>query len=171
MTEQPTPYGEPAAPQPTSTYATWGDRVIANLWDFVYLWPAFVAFIGSMVAVAIGAVMAQSDGSETLGGTVAVVAGIGAFAAYIWMVVRMLRNYITLQGRTGQTWGKAKKGLWVVDEATGAVPGWPSCLGRYLLHLVINYALYIDYLWPLWDQPRRQTLTDKILGTVVVKRA
>jgi hypothetical protein len=53
----------------------------------------------------------------------------------------------------------------------GAAPGWGSCLGRWFLHGLINQAVYLDYLWPLWDKPKVQTLTDKILSTVVVKRA
>ncbi len=40
---------------------------------------------------------------------------------------------------------------------------------RWLLHGVINQVIYIDYLWPLWDD-KNQTLTDKILGTVVIKQ-
>ena len=41
------------------------------------------------------------------------------------------------------------------------------CFVRYLLSGVINQIVFLDYLWPLWD-PKRQMLTDKILGNVVV---
>ena len=39
---------------------------------------------------------------------------------------------------------------------------------RWLLH-IIDHAVYIGYLWPLWDD-KRQTFTDKILETVVIKQ-
>ncbi|HSX67905.1 RDD family protein [Nocardioides sp.] len=170
MTEQPLPYGAPA-PQPTSTYATWGDRALATLWDLVYLWPAFVTMLAGVVLLTLG--IASSSDYDTDGAATAMLfAGVIAIlVGYVWLFVRQVRNYVVRQGRTGQTWGKAKKGLWVVDENTGAAPGWGSCLGRWLLHALINQAVYLDYLWPLWDKPKVQTLTDKVLTTVVVKRA
>ncbi|MDO7868056.1 RDD family protein [Nocardioides jiangxiensis] len=166
MTEQPNPY----ASQPTSSYATWGDRAVATLWDAVYLWPVVVAFIVSGVLLGIGGGI-NSDQTTGAGTTLVILGSLGLAASYIWLFVRSIRNYVVIQGRTGQSWGKARKGLWVVNEQTGAVPGWGSCLGRMLLHSLINQAVYIDYLWPLWDKPKVQTLTDKILTTVVVKRA
>ncbi len=169
MTE-PTPYAEQPPAQPTSTYATWGDRVVATLWDVVYLWPTFVAFIVGIVLMIAGIASSNDYETTSTGQTLMVVGGILIAASYLWMIVRSLRNYVTSQGRTGQTWGKAKVGIYVVNETTGAAPGWPSCLGRMFLHGLINQAVYLDYLWPLWDKPKTQTLTDKILTTVVVKR-
>lgn len=171
MTEHPTPYAEPAAPQPASTYAGWGDRAVATLWDFVYLWPALLTFLVGC-ALLLGALASSNDYEMTGAGNAVLVAGIGALLiSQVWLLVRQIRNYVVRQGRTGQSWGKEKAGIWVVDERTGAAPGWGSCLGRWLLHGLINQAFYLDYLWPLWDAPKRQTLTDKILGTVVIKRA
>lgn len=171
MTEQPLPYGEPSAPQPTSTYAEWGDRAVATLWDIAYLWPTYVTMLVGVVLLALG--IAGSNDYETDGAATAMlVTGVVVIVVgYVWMIVRQIRNLVVRQGRTGQTWGKARTGLWVVNEMTGAAPGWPSCLGRLFLHGLINQAVYIDYLWPLWDKPKQQTLTDKILTTVVVKRA
>lgn len=169
MTEQPPPYGEPSVPQPTSTYAEWGDRVIATLWDMLYNLPPVVLMLISVVPFVIGAVAAD-DGDDGLAGILLLVGGVLFLVGMVWAVWRQVNNYVVRQGRTGQTWGKAKRGIWVLDERTGAAPGWGSCLGRWLLHSIINQAVYLDYLWPLWDKPKVQTLTDKILGTVVVKR-
>lgn len=169
MTDQPMPYGEPAAPQPASTYAEWGDRAIATLWDFVYNLPPLVLMVAAVVPFAIGAVAADSA-DDGLAASMFILGGLLLIGSLVWAIWRQVNNYVIRQGRTGQTWGKARVGIWVLEQRTGAAPGWGSCLGRWLLHSVINQAVYIDYLWPLWD-PQKQTLTDKILGTVVVKRS
>lgn len=169
MTEQPPPYAVPAQPQPTSTYAEWGDRAVATLWDVVYYLPPLVLMLLSVVAFIAGAVASDTD-DDGLAGAMFMLGTALILGGAIWGVVRQVNNSVVRQGRTGQTWGKAKVGIWVLQEQTGAAPGWGSCLGRWLLHGLINQAFYLDYLWPLWDQPKHQTLTDKILGTVVVKR-
>lgn len=155
-----------AQPEPTSSYAEWGDRALATIWDFLYMWPTWVAFIGSTVVLVAGAV---ANGSDPDDGVALIAVGVaGLVLASIWWVVRMVRNSMIRQGRTGQTWGKAKVGIWVLDTRTGVAPGVGSCVARYFLHAIINQAVYIDYLWPLWDD-RKQTLTDKILETVVIR--
>lgn len=164
MTEQPTAYA--AQPEPTSTYAEWGDRAIAYLWDVLYMWPTWIAFIGSTVALVAGLIANDNDGDS--GVALIIAGGLGLLVATVWSVIRFVRNSMLRQGRTGQTWGKAKVGIWVVSAQTGSVPGVGSCVGRYFLHWLINQAFYLDYLWPLWD-PQKQTLTDKILTTVVIK--
>lgn len=167
MTEQPPPYGAPTAPQPSSSYAAWGDRVVATVWDFVYMLPPLVGLILGAIACVIGGMLTDEDQSA---GPVVLAAGIAVtVAALVWHIVRFIRNYFLRQGRTGQTWGKAKQGIWLLNEAGGTPPGGWSCVGRWLLHGIINQAVYLDYLWPLWDE-KNQTLTDKILTTVVVKR-
>ena len=41
---------------------------------------------------------------------------------------------------------------------------------RQLAHYVNSLACYLGWFWPLWDA-RCQTLSDKIMGTVVVVQA
>ena len=36
---------------------------------------------------------------------------------------------------------------------------------RQIAHYVDQFVCYLGYLWPLWDD-KRQTLADKIMGTV-----
>lgn len=170
MTEHPTPYGEPAAPQPASTYAGWGDRAAALLWDALYNLPPVGLVFFSSVPFLVGIYRNAGDEGNALSVSLFVLAAAMFFGGLVWGVVRQVNNYVVRQGRTGQTWGKAKAGIWVLDERSGAAPGWGSCLGRWLLHALINQAFYLDYLWPLWDAPKKQTLTDKILGTVVIRR-
>ena len=83
------------------------------------------------------------------------------------MIWRTVINYMLDQGRTGYTYGRRKVGVRLIREIEGTPTGVWSCVARYFLHGLINQACYIDYLWPLWD-PKRQTLTDKILTTIVV---
>ncbi len=142
MTEQPpAPYAAQPDPQPSSTYATWGDRAIATLWDVLYLWPTWVAAIVGTGILVTGAIMNDNDADT--GAVPLVVGGLVLAGSFIWWIVRMVRYSMVRQGRTGQTWGKAKVGIWVVNS-TGGVPGIPSCVGRYFLHSLINQAFYID---------------------------
>ena len=44
-------------------------------------------------------------------------------------------------------------------------------VGQTFLRQLCHYldgAVYIGYLWPLWD-PMRQTFADKLMKTVVIK--
>jgi uncharacterized RDD family membrane protein YckC len=166
-------YGAPApgygAPQPPSPYqqpgvpfASWGQRAIAYLWDFiVFPWPGWVTLIVGYLILGIGA--GNDSGALTTVGVLVVLVGFGLS---IWRVVV---NYMLDQGRTGYTYGKRKGGIRTVRIADGQPSGVGSCVGRYFLHALINQACYIDYLWPLWD-PEKQTLTDKILTTYVIQQ-
>lgn len=167
--QQPPAYG---APPPAAPYqqqgpvggvqvASWGQRAIGTLWDFVYLWPGWVTAIVGYIILGIGA-GGDSGALAGLGGLVVFV----GFALFVW---RLVVNYILDQGRTGWTYGKRKVGIRTVRIDDGQPSGVGSCVGRYFLHGLINQACYLDYLWPLWD-PMRQTLTDKILSTYVVQQ-
>ena len=84
----------------------------------------------------------------------------------------------------GQTLGKMAVGIVVVDAKTGSLPGWrhavvravaPFIAARILvgtfegaIGAVATTAAFLDDLWALFDR-RRQTLHDKVAGTVVVR--
>lgn len=160
-------YGAPAYPQagygmPPGYYASWGDRVVATLWDLLYVWPGLLVGLVGIVITAVGA--GTDNGVVTGLGVLVMLAGWG------WMIWRTIRNYFLDQGRTGWTWGKRKVGIRLIQEVDGTPVGPGMAFVRYLLHSVINQACYIDYLWPLWDA-KKQTLTDKVLTTVVIKQA
>ena len=148
-------------------YASWGQRVIASLWDFVYLWPGLIPLTLGLVLFIAG-VVASGD-SGTGGGLLAALGGLLVLAGFGWALWRTITNYILDQGRTGYTYGKRKVGIRTIREQDGQPAGVGSTVGRYFLHAIINQACYLDYLWPLWD-PKKQTLTDKILTTVVVNQ-
>ena len=89
--------------------------------------------------------------------------GIGV----LYMMGMGIYNHIIKQGKTGQTFGKARRGLRLVHQDTGQLIGTGQTFVRQLAHMVDGIA-YVGYLWPLWD-PMRQTFADKIMKTVVVK--
>lgn len=155
------PYGPPNAP--AGYYATFGQRVVATLWDIVYLLPALALYIAGMTCWFIG-IFAGSEGAPFLvaGGLIMLTGGVVA----IWLTIK---NSILRQGRTGYTWGKARVGIRCIQELNGQPSGVGNAVARYFLHVVINQACYLDYLWAAWDD-RNQTLTDKLLKTVVINQ-
>jgi uncharacterized RDD family membrane protein YckC len=76
-------------------------------------------------------------------------------------------NLVIRQGRTGYSLGKTVVGIKLVRISTGQPMGAGTCFVRQLAHIVDGLVCYLGWLWPLWDS-RRQTLADKIMGTVVV---
>jgi len=150
-------------------YASWGQRAMGYIWDIIYVWPALVLMIAGYVLLMIGLV-AGGDDPGALTAIFSIAGGLALFAGWLWAIWRSIQNLVLDQGRTGYTYGKRKVGIRLIKEDNPQQEiGWPMALVRYLLHGVINQVCYIDFLWPLWDQ-KRQTLTDKILTTVVVQQ-
>jgi len=119
--------------------ASWGDRVIAALLDRV---PGFVL-------AAIGARAGALGTLFSLAGT-----------AYFFYVAYM-------EGERGAGPGKRLTGLKIVKAADGQVLGGGMGIVRQIAHFVDAIICLIGYLFPLWD-PQRQTIADKLLGTVVL---
>ena len=64
--------------------------------------------------------------------------------------------------------GKRLMGLETVDATTGEYIGGGKAIGRGLLAFLNSLPFMLGWLWPLWD-PKKQTFTDKIFGSVVVE--
>ena len=189
------PFGYPAAPAPppggdypaygqppTSPYtsyqpyslaprpdlASWGDRVMAYLLDQLLMAPAWILYIAGFIVLIVNSGTKNSRGvtvgvnaaGMTTGMLMLAVSGLFFAGVGIW-------NLWIRQGRTGQSWGKSKRGLYIVGQETGALIGVGNNILRQLAH-VADSAIYIGYLWPLWDA-HKQTLADKIMKTVVIK--
>ena len=71
-------------------------------------------------------------------------------------------------GATGQSLGKSATNARLINEQTGAPIGAGLAFLRDLAHFVDAIICYVGFLFPLWDS-KRQTLADKIVGTVVVR--
>jgi uncharacterized RDD family membrane protein YckC len=72
----------------------------------------------------------------------------------------------------GQTVGMMAVGVRAIRDSgtSGEVPVGRS-FGRAILEQVLRFTVIVwvlDMLWPLWDR-KRQTLHDKVAGTVVVR--
>jgi uncharacterized RDD family membrane protein YckC len=143
-------YPPPSGPGP-GDLADWGQRALAYLVDLVF---AVVIIIAGIILSAIfGAI------SSALGLLIGFIAYIGAIAYWIVQLVK--------QGNTGQTIGKKIIGLKVLKEETGQPVGAGISIVRAIAHFVDSLICYIGWLFPLWDA-KRQTLADKIMGTLVV---
>ncbi|MCD9622994.1 RDD family protein [Rhabdothermincola sp. EGI L10124] len=132
--------------------ADWGTRAIAYLIDVGF---AVVLWIIGFILVAIVAAI-----SETLGAIVGVLLYIVLSFIFLY--------YGFLVGAKGRSPGMAIIGLRCVGEETGQVIGGGMGVVRTIAHIVDSIICYVGWFFPLWD-PKRQTLADKIMKTVVVK--
>jgi uncharacterized RDD family membrane protein YckC len=121
-------------------YASWGRRAMATLIDSSVFVPALVALTFSP-AFGLGLLLAAT-----------------AFSAW---------QMCSLQGRTGQTWGKKWVGILLVQESTLGPIGTRRAALRLLAHGIDAALLGVGYLWPLWD-PKCQTFADQLFTTVVL---
>ena len=152
--------------------ASYGRRIVAGIIDGLFnAWPMLIALVVLIAAIANtpGALdnenVELTDGWATAVGLSIVVGGLASLGLTIM-------NSFVRQGRTGQSLGKRKMNLALVDANTGTnVGGWKA-VGRYVIasalgSVTCNVFTLLDILWPLWDK-RGQRVVDKMLSTVVV---
>ncbi len=85
-----------------------------------------------------------------------------------WITLGLtIAYYVACEGSTGQTLGKRALRIRVVDIESGEPIGYRRALTRYLASVVSALAVYVGYLWMLWD-PEQQTWHDKFTAAVVV---
>ena len=138
--------------------AEWGLRVGATIVDgLVLLVPEF------LILLAIG-LRRTFTTTNPLYFNLAVLAVGGLYSVYF------------LSRPRGQTIGNRAAKTRVVSASSGDSLTFKTSIIRWLVigAFSFSYLFYVgvllaplDYLWPLWD-PRRQTLHDKIAGTIVV---
>lgn len=164
----PTPF--PVAPLPP--LATWLYRVGAFLVD--QLVPGALTVVGLSVWIPSYVRAIQSlTSSPTPPDPATMQASLMGRGYQLLMLLSLVGlafnvgNRVFRQGRTGQSLGKKLLGIRLLNERTMAPVGAGTALLRELAHYIDGVAMYIGYLWPLWD-PKRQTFADKICGTVVV---
>ena len=87
--------------------------------------------------------------------------------AAVLVVVLVAVNRLLLPTITGWSLGRALFGI-AVRKRDGSPVGLARLVGRDLAHLVDTAALFIGWLWPLWDR-RRRTFADLLLRTEVLK--
>jgi Mce-associated membrane protein len=87
--------------------------------------------------------------------------------AAVLVVVLVAVNRLLLPTITGWSLGRALFGI-AVRKRDGSPVGLARMVGRDLAHLLDTAALFIGWLWPLWDR-RRRTFADLLLRTEVLK--
>jgi uncharacterized RDD family membrane protein YckC len=153
-------YGQPPVPSygpgygdVAPNFAHWGLRVGSFLVDQI------IASLPYLLFVIVG--FSISAEGETVASVLLLIGAVASVAVWVWNLVR--------QGRTGQTLGKSVVGTVLLSERTGQPVGAGTSIGRSILHFVDGLPCYLGYLWPIWDA-RKQTFSDKIMGTVVIRR-
>jgi uncharacterized RDD family membrane protein YckC len=140
--------------------ATWGSRVVAYLFDLLF---GLLLEVPGGVLVGVGAALH--------GGVRVALIIVGSVLLLIGVIVQIWQSGWR-QGARGQSWGKSVTGLRTVSAETMRPIGGPMGLLRWLVDIIlgtISILQLLNYLWPLWDA-RRQTWSDKVVGSVVLAR-
>jgi Mce-associated membrane protein len=88
-------------------------------------------------------------------------------AVAVLVFLLMAANRLLLPTITGWSLGRALFGI-AVHKRDGSPVGIMRLAARDVAHLLDTAALFIGWLWPLWD-PRRRTFADLLLRTEVHK--
>lgn len=174
-------YGAPADPQAPYEIASYGSRAVARIVDWVIeglvlvplslwlLWPALTRFIDAVPA----------DGSlppDVLQQWITDVTAVSLMLTLATLVVTFLYE-VPQYVLYGRTLGKRMTGIRVRPRDTDSPTlTWGTSIIRWAVEsggaaLVGGLFSLIDYLWPVWDKPLRQTIHDKAAKTTVVPRA
>lgn len=127
-------------------YANWITRVGAYIVDYLVIVPFIV----------LGALLDSDRGV------------LYSILVLIGFIVQIYNRWFQA-GKTGQSWGKMALGITLLNESNQQPIGAGKAFLRDVAHIVDGIICYIGYLFPLWDS-KRQTLADKIVKTVVVKK-
>jgi polar amino acid transport system permease protein len=132
------------------TLAPWGKRAYAQLIDLGLL------AVGEGIAIGIIALA----GLHGIGGLVLTIALLVIpVLFYAWQAV-------VRQAAVGQTIGKARAGISLIDDADGLSPTEATCLRRLVAHSADLVSL-VGLFRPLWDSERK-TFADRICQTRVI---
>ena len=157
--EQPS-YG-PAGSQ--APLASWIQRVGASVADYALILPFVV----------LRSVFATKISFTSVNGTIGTTQTGGNAPLFLLMSLIILAIVVYNRwylGGQGQSFGKKTLGLTLVGEASGQPIGMAKAFLRDLAHTVDTIICFVGYLFPLWD-PKRQTIADKIMTTVVTAKA
>lgn len=158
-------------------YALWADRVLAALIDGGIAFAGVIAlYIIIFVLWGVLAVGGSAIGGEA-GGLLGSLGCCGGFLMLIivppvaYLVVGLLNKVYWVSTR-GYSMGQGIMKLKVVDKDGNLIP-----MGTSVLRLAVTVGLgfvplvggLLDLLFPLFDDPTRQTLHDKAVGTYVIK--
>ena len=141
------------------TTANYGKRVIAVFLDWLY------AIVPPVTFFIIGFIMVLAETATALGILLMIAGSIG------WLVLS-IQNKIFREGKTGQSFGKARMNISLIDSSSGQPLGAGRCFLREFVFSLLSSVTagifwIIDYLWPLWDKDGER-LMDKIMTSRVI---
>ena len=141
------------------TSANYGKRVIAVFLDWLY------AIVPPVTFFIIGLIMVLAETATALGILLMIAGSIG------WLVLS-IQNKIFREGKTGQSFGKARMNISLIDSSSGQPLGAGRCFLREFIFSLLSSVTaglfwIIDYLWPLWDKDGER-LMDKIMTSRVI---
>lgn len=143
----------PVPPDATAA-ATFGQRAIGWLIDQL-------VGIAPLVVIGILAAVTTPDSTWTNPSpSPPPLVGFLTVPGFLWL---FLHPALFEGQEAGQTLGKRAVGIRVLRERDGRPLGYLHALGRLAASIANWYG--IGLLWPLWD-PKRQTLKDKLAGTM-----
>jgi uncharacterized RDD family membrane protein YckC len=126
-------------PNPSGPRASFGRRLVAALID------------GIIIGIVYGVLAAI----------------FGSSGNFLGLLVSLV-YFTAFEGSTaGQTLGKRALGIRVIDFDRGGPIGYGRAFIRWIGRIVSSVAVFIGYLWMLWDK-ERQTWHDKFANAVVV---
>lgn len=160
--------GQPPA-IPRRVYTSWSARVAAFFVDMVPLGLAWGIWeVVALRSATLDCVTFDNGGVSCSSGISSV--GYLAFALTVAVsVAYLVWNYGHRQGVSGSSVGKSVLRFQVLDEKTWRPVGFGASVLRQAVHLLDAAVCFIGFLFPLWDR-RRQTLADKLTGTVCVPK-
>jgi len=141
------------------TPASYGSRVGAIILDWLF------AIVPTILLFVFGIALAFSETYIGLGIFLIVLGSIAWIGLSVW-------NKVFKEGKSGQSFGKARMNISLVDTNSRQPIGAGRAFLREFLFSLISSVTggifwVIDYLWPLWDQ-NNERLMDKIMTTRVV---
>lgn len=143
---QPSQPSSQASSRPSTTYASFGWRFVAHIFDAIMLYVVEVPF--SIVAALVGG-------------------GLGDLINIVGLVVAVYM-FCRWTGSQGATPLRRTIGVLIIDETDGTYIGTRRAFTRWVVSIISGLALLIGYLSMLWN-PRKQAWHDRAAKTVVVK--
>lgn len=148
-------------------YTRWLTRVGASVIDGTPLLVGWVIWEVVAVGSAPTDCVTYDNGGVSCTAVHSTAGGIAGVVTVVFTVVYLGWNFGYRQGRSGSSLGKAVMGFRVLAERTWQPIGFGASVLREALHLLDLALCGLGFLLPLLD-PRRQTLADKLMGTVCV---
>lgn len=135
------------------TYANFGWRLLAAFIDGIV-----TTFIGLVLGIFLGLIVAATGSDETL---------IDLLANVLGIIIGWLYAALMESSGTQATLGKMAVGIKVTDEQ-GQRLGFGRATGRHFGKILSTLMLLIGYFWMIWDD-RSQCIHDKLSGCLVWK--